>query len=289
MFYAIPPGESSKTRRTKEDIEDWMLDRGCDRNTVIVAFGGGVVGDLSGYVAATFMRGIRYVHVPTTLLAMVDSSIGGKTGVDTPAGKNLVGAFYRPTRVYTDPRLLATLPAREFANGMAEIIKAGAIYDANLFELLERCSEEVSRKKAHARAFTCIIVFVHTGLGPTPSLCSQLNNQHAELLEHVVHASIAIKVAVVLEDEKEAGLREILNFGHSVGHAIEAIKAPELLHGECVSIGMIKETEVARARGDLSPDALNRLIACLQVSCLASFCLSSSLSPTFASGSPSNL
>jgi pentafunctional AROM polypeptide len=120
-----------------------MLANGCDRSSCIVAFGGGVVGDMAGYVAATFMRGINFVQVPTTLLAMVDSSIGGKTGVDTPAGKNLVGAFHRPRRIYTDTALLKTLPQREFCNGMAEVIKAGAIYDGDLFETLELNSEKV--------------------------------------------------------------------------------------------------------------------------------------------------
>lgn len=125
-----------------------MLARGCDRTTVIVAVGGGVVGDLAGYVAATFMRGIRYVHVPTTLMAMVDSAIGGATGVDTPAGKNVIGAIYLPLRVYIDPLILAKLPPREFANGMAEIIKAAAVYDAALFELLERSSQEVPQRNS---------------------------------------------------------------------------------------------------------------------------------------------
>ncbi|EGD78765.1 hypothetical protein PTSG_11780 [Salpingoeca rosetta] len=231
--FAIPPGEESKTRETKEQIEDWMLGNGCDRSTCIVAVGGGVVGDLAGFVAATFMRGIRFVHVPTTMLAMVDSSIGGKTGVDTPAGKNLVGAFHRPQRVYTDLSFLHTLPEREFCNGMAEVIKAGAIYNAELFEFLERNHSKVR------------------GLDP-------------EAITYVVRTSIAVKVAVVLQDEKEKGLRAILNFGHSIGHGMEALLAPSWLHGECVAVGMVAEAEVSRAAGKLAPDTLNRLISCLQ-------------------------
>lgn len=123
LTYTIPPGEFSKSRSTKAEIEDWMLSQGCTRDTVIIALGGGVVGDMIGYVAATFMRGVRFVQVPTTLLAMVDSSIGGKTAIDTPHGKNLIGAFWQPERVYIDLRFLDTLPEREFVNGMAEVIK----------------------------------------------------------------------------------------------------------------------------------------------------------------------
>jgi pentafunctional AROM polypeptide len=143
IYRVISPGEASKARHVKESLEDWMLHAGCDRQSCVVAFGGGVVGDLAGFVAATFMRGIQFVQVPTTLLAMVDSSIGGKTGLDTPAGKNLVGAFHRPKRVYADTELLLTLPEREYYNGMAEVIKAGAIYDAELFQILELESEKV--------------------------------------------------------------------------------------------------------------------------------------------------
>ncbi|EDQ88471.1 uncharacterized protein MONBRDRAFT_32780 [Monosiga brevicollis MX1] len=233
LLYAVAPGEASKSRETKRALEDWMLARGFDRKSCIVALGGGVVGDLAGFVAATFMRGINFVQVPTTLLAMVDSSIGGKTGIDTPAGKNLVGAFHRPKRVYADLAFLSTLPEREFNNGMAEVIKAGAIYDAALFQLLELQSEQIR------------------ALDP-------------DLLTQMVLAAVRVKVTVVLQDEKEAGLRAILNFGHSIGHGIEALLTGHWLHGECVAVGMIKETEVARARGILSPDALNRLLSCCQ-------------------------
>lgn len=223
-----------------------MLSKGCDRKTCIITLGGGVVGDLGGFVAATFMRGINFVQVPTSLLAMVDSSIGGKTGVDTRAGKNLVGAFCRPRRVYVDPTLLKTLPKRELCNGMAEVIKAGAIYDIKLFELLETHSQQI------------------------------LALESEPLLEAVL-AAVRVKVTVVCKDEKEGGLRAILNFGHSIGHGIEALLTPSWLHGECVSVGMVKETEVARARGDLAPDALNRLLACLQVLCCSSSSLIRSL------------
>eukprot|EP00040_Diaphanoeca_grandis_P012819 m.64838 g.64838 ORF g.64838 m.64838 type:complete len:1825 (-) comp23482_c0_seq2:292-5766(-) len=230
--YTVEPGEDSKCRTVKANIEDWMLSKGADRSSAIVALGGGVVGDLAGFVAATYMRGIKFVQVPTTLLAMVDSSIGGKTGIDVPAGKNLVGAFHNPVRVYVDVTLLNTLPQRELCNGMAEVIKAGAIFNSSLFKELEDAVEKILAKDAEA-------------------------------LLSAITQSIAVKVEVVLQDHKEKGLRAILNFGHSIGHGIEALTAPGMLHGECVSIGMIKETELSRSYGKLAPDALGRLTACL--------------------------
>ena len=144
LFYAVPPGEASKDRAVKERIEDWMLSQLCNRDTCVLALGGGVVGDLAGFVAATFMRGVPFAQVPTTLLAMTDSSIGGKTGVDTPAGKNLVGAFHQPVRVYADLATLATLPRRELVNGMAEVLKHGAIRSEPLFAL---CESRVARRE----------------------------------------------------------------------------------------------------------------------------------------------
>ena len=233
LWYSVAPGEPSKCRATKVAIEDWMLSQGCDRGTVVVAFGGGVVGDLAGFVAATYMRGIKFVQIPTTLLAMNDSSIGGKTGIDAPAGKNLVGAFHRPVRVYIDVSLLKTLPKREMSNGMAEVIKHAAIRSTAMFSELQMNAELI--------------------MGKDP----------AALLS-IIHQSVVIKTTVVIQDEKEGGLRAILNFGHSVGHGIEAIMAPGWLHGECVSVGMIKETEIARGRGELAPDALGRLLSCCQ-------------------------
>ena len=233
LYRAIAPGEPTKNRATKATLEDWMLRGGCDRKTVVIALGGGVVGDLVGFVAATYMRGVRVVQVPTSLLAMVDSSIGGKTAIDTNAGKNLVGAFHRPVRVYIDPDTLKTLPKRELCNGMAEIIKAGAIRSAALFARLEQESEAILARDL-------------------------------DVLCEVIRDSARIKVDVVVEDEKEAGLRALLNFGHSIGHGIEALLTPTWLHGECVAVGMIKEIELARGRGILAPDALNRMLACLQ-------------------------
>jgi pentafunctional AROM polypeptide len=246
LTYKIPPGETSKGRETKAEIEDWMLSEQCTRDTVIIALGGGVIGDMIGYVAATFMRGVLFVPGPTTLLAMVDSSIGGKTAIDTPLGKNLIGAFWQPQRIYIDLRFLETLPVREFVNGMAEVIKTAAIWDEVEFAALEdnasllmatirdKCSDTMSR------------------LDPV-----------RDILKRIVLGSARIKAGVVSADEREGGLRNLLNFGHSIGHAYEAILTPQVLHGEAVAMGMVKEAELARYLGILKPGAVARLVKCI--------------------------
>ncbi|ODA78461.1 hypothetical protein RJ55_05842 [Drechmeria coniospora] len=243
LTYTIPPGEASKSRETKADVEDWMLQQKCTRDTVLIALGGGVIGDLIGFVAATFMRGIRFVQVPTTLLAMVDSSIGGKTAIDTPVGKNLVGAFWQPCRIFIDFNFLQTLPVREFINGMAEVIKTAAIWDATEFSFLE---------KSAGRIMACVRSSSKDRIGPIK-----------EDLKRIVIGSARVKAEVVSRDEREGGLRNILNFGHSIGHAIEAILTPQLLHGEAVAIGMVKEAELARFLGKVSPHAVARLTMCI--------------------------
>ncbi|CRK11847.1 hypothetical protein BN1708_002288 [Verticillium longisporum] len=244
LTLAIPPGEISKSRQSKAHIEDWMLSQQCTRDTVIIALGGGVIGDMLGYVAATFMRGIRFVQVPTTLLAMVDSSIGGKTAIDTPMGKNLVGAFWQPSRIYIDLAFLETLPSREFINGMAEVIKTAAIWDENEFTALE----------ANAPS---IVAAVNQPTGPGRLLPIR------EILKRIVLGSARVKAEVVSSDEREGGLRNLLNFGHSIGHAYEALLTPQLLHGEAVAIGMVKEAELARYLGVLRPSAVARLAKCI--------------------------
>lgn len=249
LTYTVPPGETSKGRQTKADIEDWMLSQRCTRDTVVIALGGGVIGDMIGYVAATFMRGVRFVQVPTTLLAMVDSSIGGKTAIDTPMGKNLIGAFWQPQRIYIDLGFLDTLPVREFINGMAEVVKTAAIWDEQEFDFLEANAalilETIRAKPTAASA--------EVGrLGPI-----------RDILKRIVFASARVKADVVSKDEKEGGLRNLLNFGHSIGHAYEAILTPQILHGECVAIGMVKEAELARHLGILSPSAVARLTKCI--------------------------
>ncbi|KAI0884795.1 Pentafunctional AroM protein [Annulohypoxylon maeteangense] len=246
LTYTIPPGETSKSRETKAEIEDWMLAQQCTRDTVIIALGGGVIGDMIGYVAATFMRGVRFVQVPTTLLSMVDSSIGGKTAIDTPMGKNLVGAFWQPQRIYIDLAFLETLPVREFINGMAEVIKTAAIWDEIEFTALEE----------NAAAILSAI------RSKTPDPNDRLLPIRA-ILKRIVLASARVKAEVVSKDEKEGGLRNLLNFGHSIGHAFEAILTPQVLHGEAVAIGMVKEAELARYFGVLRPGAVARLVKCI--------------------------
>ena len=246
LTYEIPPGESSKGRETKAEIEDWMLSEQCTRDTVIVALGGGVIGDMIGYVAATFMRGVRFAQVPTTLLSMVDSSIGGKTAIDTPLGKNLIGAFWQPQRIYIDLRFLETLPVREFINGMAEVVKTAAIWDETEFSALE---DNATLLMATIRA-------------KSPSSSTRLDPIR-DILKRIVLGSAKIKAGVVSADEREGGLRNLLNFGHSIGHAYEAILTPQVLHGEAVAIGMVKEAELARHLGVLKPGAVARLIKCI--------------------------
>ena len=248
LVHQIPPGESSKSRQTKDDIEDWLLSQSppCGRDTVIIALGGGVVGDLTGFVAATYMRGVRVVQVPTTLLAMVDSSIGGKTAIDTPLGKNLVGAIWQPQRIYIDLDFLGTLPRRELINGMAEIIKTAAISDEEEFIALERNAER-------------IMAAVNADISHGASRFKDIE----AILIRIISASAQFKAHVVTIDERETGLRNLLNLGHSIGHAMEAFLTPQVLHGECVAIGMIKEAELSRHLGFLSGVAVGRLQKCL--------------------------
>ncbi|RFU34523.1 hypothetical protein B7463_g1824, partial [Scytalidium lignicola] len=246
LTYEIPPGESSKSRDTKAEIEDWMLSEQCTRDTVIIALGGGVIGDMIGYVAATFMRGVRFVQVPTTLLSMVDSSIGGKTAIDTPLGKNLIGAFWQPQRVYIDLRFLETLPVREFINGMAEVVKTAAIWDEKEFSALEGNAD-------------LIMETIRAKPSKSPSRLEPIR----DILKRIVLGSARTKAEVVSKDEREGGLRNILNFGHSIGHAYEAILTPQVLHGEAVALGMVKEAELARHLGVLKPGAVARLVKCI--------------------------
>jgi 3-dehydroquinate synthase len=214
----FPAGEWNKTRDTWASLSDRMLAAQFGRDCAVIALGGGVVNDVGGFVAATYLRGVPLVQVPTTLLAMIDSSIGGKTGVDVPAGKNLLGAFHQPRAVIADPDLLGSLPSVQLAAGLAEAVKHGVIADADYFAFLE---------SEYAAIFA----------------------KHAPALERVVRRSVEIKAAVVAEDEREKGKRAILNFGHTVGHAIEATSKYEVLHGEAVAIGMVYEGRVAETLG----------------------------------------
>lgn len=226
----IPAGESHKRMRTIESLAEQLAEAGADRDALLVAFGGGVVGDMTGFLAAIYMRGVPYVQVPTTLLAQVDSSIGGKTGTNLAAGKNLIGSFHHPLAVLVDSDVLATLPATELRAGLQESIKAGVIYDAKLFTYLERNADAVLKGDVKA-------------------------------LTHVVTASVRVKADVVGKDERESGLRMILNYGHTLGHAIEAATGyKQLLHGEAVGWGSIAATRLGWMRGMLSESDANRTI-----------------------------
>ena len=228
QLFAFPAGEWNKTRDTWAGLCDRMLAARFGRDSAVLALGGGVVGDVAGFVAATYLRGIPWVQVPTTLLAMIDSSIGGKTGVDVPAGKNLVGAFHQPRLVVADLDLLASLPPNQLAAGLAEAVKHGVIADPEYFALLEREPGRILAKEM-------------------------------ELLEAVVRRSVEIKAAVVAEDERETGKRTVLNFGHTVAHAIEATSKYEVLHGEAVAIGMHCEAQLAEHLGVAAPGIAERI------------------------------
>ncbi len=226
----IPAGESYKRLRTLESLAEQLAAAGADRDALLVAFGGGVVGDMTGFLAAIYMRGVPYVQVPSTLLAQVDSSIGGKTGSNLAAGKNLIGSFYHPLAVLADTDLLATLPAAELRAGLQESIKAGVIYDAKLFAYLERNADAVLAGDVKA-------------------------------LTHVVAASVRVKADVVANDERESGLRMILNYGHTLGHAIEAATGyKQLLHGEAVGWGSIAATRLGWMRGMIAEQEAERII-----------------------------
>ncbi|KAN0059969.1 hypothetical protein ACQY0O_007942 [Thecaphora frezii] len=251
----IPPGEGSKSREGKNDIEDWMLENRVTRDTVVLAVGGGVIGDLVGFVAATFMRGLKFVQVPTTLLAMVDSAVGGKTAIDHPLGKNLIGSFHQPSYVFIDAAWLKTLPAREFSNGMAEVVKTAAIWDPIDFAKLESSAPAI--RSAVLGPFAKDVP-----MDQGRTLDSRTEAQ--SLLLDVIRGSVGVKAHIVTIDEKETGLRNLVNFGHTIGHAIEAILTPDILHGECIAIGMILEAEVARYMHGLSQVAVGRLSRCLK-------------------------
>lgn len=220
VVLTVPAGEAHKTRGTWSRLTDELLAAGFGRDSLIVALGGGVVGDVAGFVAATYMRGIPYVQVPTTLLAMVDASIGGKTGVDTAAGKNLVGAFHQPLAVVVDTTALATLPRAHLRAGFAEVIKHGAIADE---AYLERA------------------VSVASDLGSL--------DPSSDAMIDLVGRSIEIKADVVRRDEREGGLRKILNFGHTIGHAVELLSDYSMLHGDAIAVGMSYESVLAERCG----------------------------------------
>jgi 3-dehydroquinate synthase len=234
MIYAVPPGENSKSLAQADFLYTRLLNDRADRNSIIIALGGGVVGDLAGFVAATFMRGVRFVQVPTTLLAQVDSSVGGKVGINHPLGKNLIGAFHQPRLVVIDPQTLLTLPMREIRAGSTEVIKYGFIRDHQFYELV------------------------------AARLADLFNLSDANLLETVICKSCAIKAEIVSQDEREAGVRAILNFGHTVGHAIEAETGyGHFLHGEAVVHGLKAALYLSSLEGNFPHKDLEEMIQLL--------------------------
>lgn len=218
-LFAFAAGEAHKTRDTWAALTDDMLDAGFARDTAVIALGGGVVGDVAGFVAATFMRGVPFIQVPTSLLAMIDASIGGKTGIDTPAGKNLVGAFHQPAAVLADPDVLRSLPLEHQRAGLAEALKHGVIADAEHFDAVAAALRDIE---------ACV---------------------ERDAFTDLVARSIEIKAHVVRRDEREGGIRKILNFGHTLAHAIELRSDYRMLHGEAVAIGMVLESAIAERIG----------------------------------------
>lgn len=232
VHLTFPSGEASKSRATWCRLTDDLLERGFGRDSAIVSLGGGVTGDVAGFVAATFHRGIPWLQVPTSLLAMLDASVGGKTGVDTPAGKNLVGAFHQPSAVILDPAVLGSLPPAEFGNGLAEAVKHAAIVDREHFAWLDARVEEILARDSVT-------------------------------IEDLLRQNVGIKAAVVQADEHEAGRRAILNAGHSIGHAVEFASGFSLSHGESVAIGLVVEARIGEQLGITDVGTADALAALL--------------------------
>jgi shikimate kinase / 3-dehydroquinate synthase len=255
----VPAGEASKTLDTASVLYEKLVESGIERSGLIVALGGGVIGDLAGFVAATYLRGIQWIDVPTSLLAMIDASIGGKVGVDLPGGKNLVGAFHPPLMTISDMTVLRTLPGREFRSGLAEMIKAGVIADAELFTMFE--SGEATTQPHPPAPSPEITSFdfaqdAISGEGERPALrplskrlLLSIGEGLGVRLPEMMRRSIQVKVDVVREDPFERGRRAALNLGHTIGHGIETASKFELLHGEAIAIGMVAEARVAERIG----------------------------------------
>jgi len=223
--------EAAKNLFSVEKLASMLIRGGADRRSLLIAVGGGVVGDVGGFVASSYLRGVAFVQIPTTLVAQVDSAIGGKTGVNLTEGKNLVGAFYPPRLVLADPEALATLPDREFRGGLAEVIKYGVVADPALFAFLEKHMDSILRRDANA-------------------------------LEHVIRRSVEIKARVVSQDERESGLREILNFGHTFGHALESVtRYRRFRHGEAIAWGMMCAALLGHEVARMPADTVSRIVA----------------------------
>lgn len=225
--YVFESGEQNKGIESILGFYNFFLDNKFDRKTTIIALGGGVTGDMAGFGAATYLRGIPFIQIPTTLLAQVDSSVGGKVGIDFGGSKNIVGAFYQPKLVYINSSTLNSLPEREFSAGMAEVIKYGCILSEDFYDYIQENKERIK-------------------------------NKDINILKRIIADCCVFKAKVVAEDEKESGLREILNFGHTIGHAVESVKNFSLLHGECVGIGMVAAMYISYKRGALTLDQVEK-------------------------------
>jgi 3-dehydroquinate synthase len=258
----VPSGEASKSAAQLQELYDWLIGGGVERRDVVLALGGGVIGDLAGYAAATVLRGLAIIQLPSTLLAMVDAAIGGKTAINHRLGKNLIGAFHQPRMVLADTTLLATLPARELRAGWAEVIKHGVIRDAGLFSALNELAD--------AR---------HWQRGGSVAAWDAADPQLTEQLTALIARAAAVKTEVVSLDEFEQGERITLNYGHTIGHAIEQAAGYRLLHGECVAIGMDAAARIAAQLGMCSGDLVRR-----QRDLLAAYGLSVQLPPDLISG-----
>jgi len=233
-FIEVPEGEKSKSLEQAGKIYDHLLEWKCDRQTVLVALGGGVIGDLTGFIAATYVRGVPFIQVPTTLLAQVDSSVGGKTAVNHPHGKNMIGVFYQPKLVVVDLETLKSLPEKEYRAGIAEIIKHGVIEDSRLFNFLERQFQNILSHDSKA-------------------------------LEHIIATSCAIKARVVEKDERESHYRMVLNFGHTIGHAIESLTGySTFIHGEAVAVGMVYAAKLSQLMGYCSGEVVHRILGLIE-------------------------
>jgi 3-dehydroquinate synthase len=231
--FVIPAGETNKNLDTVREIYKFLLSLKLDRNSTLIALGGGVVGDITGFVAATFLRGINFIQVPTTSLAQADSSVGGKVGVDFEGAKNVIGAFYQPKFVYMNVSTLKTLPKRDMISGLAEVVKHGIISDSEFFEFIDYNVKKIF-------------------------------NFDNDVLQYLAKVNCSIKGRIVEQDEKESGLRKNLNFGHTIGHAIESVSNFDLMHGECVSIGMVGAFRMARRLEMIGDDTVNKVINTLE-------------------------
>ncbi len=228
FLLSFPAGETSKTQKIKTFLEEQMLKNNCGRDTLIIALGGGVVGDMAGFVAATYMRGIPYVQVPTTLLAMVDSSLGGKTGIDTAQGKNMIGAFWQPKKIFIDLDFIKNLPLEQILNGYFEIVKMSITSNKKLFYFAEKNLRAVQAK-------------------------------NVAVLKHLIIEGLKIKARIVEKDEKENDDRMILNFGHTIGHTLEKLSNYQLMHGYAVGLGIIAEAKISQLEGFLPKASYDRI------------------------------